>query len=108
MKKELTFRSGVAKAGQGTAIKPKEFAVKKGEGKVKNASLGVIERVTFEGTNIRYDVRLKNQDPIVVVKPSTTEERVNMGEKITVSSPPEKAYALMYPEAGLKGEMSVE
>jgi iron(III) transport system ATP-binding protein len=90
------------------AIRPEAFTVKKGENKGKNALLGVIERVTFEGTNIRYDVRLENQDSVVIIKPSMTEEWFNMGEKITVSFPPEKAYAFMYPEAGLKEEISVE
>lgn len=70
--------------------------------------LGAIERVTFEGTNIRYSVRLENQDSITIVKPSITEEWFHMGEKIAVSFPPEKAHVFMYPETGLKEEISVE
>jgi ABC-type Fe3+/spermidine/putrescine transport system ATPase subunit len=90
------------------AIRPEAFIVKRGKSEERNAIPGTIERITFEGTNIRYDVRLENQDAIVIVKPSMTEEWFNMGEKITVNIPPEKAHVFMYPEAGLKEEISVE
>jgi hypothetical protein len=43
--------------------------------------LGVIERMAFEGTNIRYEVRLENQDLVVVVTPSLACEWFNIGRK---------------------------
>jgi ABC-type Fe3+/spermidine/putrescine transport system ATPase subunit len=74
----------------------------------ENSIPGVIERVTFEGTNIRYEVRLENQDLIVVVMPSLTCEWFNIGEKVTVSFQPENAHLFAYPEVGLREEMAVE
>jgi len=90
------------------AVRPETFVVEKGVREDKNAMLGTIERVTFEGTNIRYDVRLENQDSVVIVKPSMTGEWFNIGEKVTTSFPPEKAHVFMYPDVGLKEEIAVE
>jgi iron(III) transport system ATP-binding protein len=90
------------------AIRPEAFTVEKGMKKDKNSIAGVIERLTFEGTNVRYEIRLENQDSIVVVKPSLIEEWFNTGEKVTVSFPPEKAHVFAYPEAGLREEIAVE
>ena len=90
------------------AVRPEAFTVEKGAKRGKNSVLGVIERVTFEGTNMRYEVRLENEDLIVIVKPSLTEEWLNVGERITVSFPPEKAHVFAYPEVGLREELEVE
>lgn len=90
------------------AIRPETFIIERGMKKSKNSVLGIVERVTFEGTNIRYEVRLENQDLVVIVKPSLIGEWFNTGEKVTVSFPPEKAHVFAYPEAGLKEEISVE
>jgi iron(III) transport system ATP-binding protein len=90
------------------AIRPETFVIERGVKKSKTSILGVVEKVTFEGTNIRYDVRLENQDLVVIVKPSLTEKWFNMGENVTVSFPPEKAHVFTYPEAGLKEEIAVE
>jgi len=90
------------------AIRPEAFVIERGVKKRKNPVLGVVERVTFEGTNIRYEVRLENQDLAVVVKPSLVGEWFNTGEKVTLSFPPEKAHVFAYPEAGLREEMAVE
>ena len=90
------------------AIRPETFFVERGIKKDKNSVLGMIEKVTFEGTNVRYEVRLENQDLVLIVKPSLTEEWFNMGEKVTVSFPPEKAHVFAYPKVGLKEETSVE
>jgi ABC-type Fe3+/spermidine/putrescine transport system ATPase subunit len=90
------------------AIRPETLVVERGIKKSENSVLGVIERVTFEGTNIRYEVRLENQDLVVVVKPSLIGEWFNIGEKVTVSFPPEKAHVFTYPEVGLREEIAVE
>ena len=90
------------------AIRPETFTIKKGRGKGENSILGVIERVAFEGTNIRYEVRLENQDLVVVVTPSLTCEWFNIGENVTVSFQPENAHLFVYPEVGLREEMAVE
>jgi iron(III) transport system ATP-binding protein len=90
------------------AVRPEIFTIKKGKAMGENSIPGVIERVTFEGTNIRYEVRLENQDLIVVVMPSLTCEWFNIGEKVTVSFQPENAHLFAYPEVGLREEMAVE
>lgn len=90
------------------AVRPETFAIGKGTKKAKNSITGTIERVTFEGTDIRYEARLENQDLIVIVKPSVIGEWFKLDEKVTVSFPPEKAHLFPYPEAGLKEEVAVE
>jgi len=88
------------------AIRPETLIIEKGS--KKNQLLGTVERVTFEGTNIRYEIRLENQDLIVVVKPSMTGEWFRVGEKASVEFPREKTHIFKYPDGGLKEEISVE
>ena len=90
------------------AIRPGTFIVKKGIKKEKNTILGTIEKVTFEGTNMRYEIRLENQGLIVIVRPSMIGEWFNKGEKVTLKFLPEKAHVFAYPEAGLREEIVVE
>jgi ABC-type Fe3+/spermidine/putrescine transport system ATPase subunit len=90
------------------AVRPETFVIEKGSRKDKNSMTGTVERVTFEGTSIRYEIRLENQDLIVIVKPSVIGEWFKLEEKVTVSFPPEKAHLFSYPEAGLKEEVAVE
>jgi ABC-type Fe3+/spermidine/putrescine transport system ATPase subunit len=88
------------------AIRPETLIIEKGSG--KNQLPGTVERVTFEGTNIRYAIRLENQDLIVVVKPSMTGEWFRVGEKVSVEFPREKTHIFKYPDGGLKEEIAVE
>jgi ABC-type Fe3+/spermidine/putrescine transport system ATPase subunit len=90
------------------AIRPEAFLVEKGTEESNNTIAGTVERVTFEGTNIRYEIRLKNQDLIVIVKPSMTGEWLRVEDKVTVSFPSGKAHVFQYPATGLKEEMAVE
>lgn len=90
------------------AIRPEVFEVERSPRKSKNTLTGTIERVTFEGTTIRYEIRLANQDMIFIIKPSMAEEWFKLGETVTVSFSPEKAHIFKYPESGLKGEIAVE
>ena len=90
------------------AIRPETFLVKKGITSEKNSIAGRVERVTFEGTNIRYEIRLKNQDMIVIVRPSMTGEWLHVEDEVTVSFPPEKAHVFEYPAQGLREEIAVE
>jgi ABC-type Fe3+/spermidine/putrescine transport system ATPase subunit len=89
------------------AIRPEAFVVENGM-KGKNSISGVVERVTFEGTNVRYEIVLENQDMIVIVKPSMIGEWFKIDEKVNVSFPSERAHMFPYPEAGLKEELAVE
>jgi len=90
------------------AIRPETFNVQKGTEENHNSIVGTVERVTFEGTNIRYEIRLKNQDLVVVVKPSMTGEWLCVEDKVTVSFPSEKVHVFEYPRTGLKEEVAVE
>jgi ABC-type Fe3+/spermidine/putrescine transport system ATPase subunit len=99
-----------AKSGERVvlAIRPEIFTIEKGIKKDRNTIPGTVERITFEGTTVRYEVRLVNQDLIVIVKPSMIGKWFNIAEQVTVSFPPDKAHVFTYPEVGLKEEMAVE
>jgi len=90
------------------AIRPETFTIEKGAKQGENTVPGSVERVVFEGTNIRYEVRLENQDLILIVKPSLIGEWFNIGEKVTASFQRENAHVFPYPETGLKEEIAVE
>ena len=90
------------------AVRPETFIIEKGIKKGGNSIAGLVERVTFEGTNIRYEIRLENQDLVVVVRPSMIGEWFNTHEQVTVSFPAEKAHIFAYPDKGLKEEIAVE
>jgi ABC-type Fe3+/spermidine/putrescine transport system ATPase subunit len=90
------------------AIRPETFTFESGVHAGIDALSGTIERITFEGTSIRYAVRIDNQDLIVVVKPSMIGEWLSMSQKVTLGFVPEKAHIFVYPQAGLKEETSVE
>ena len=89
------------------AIRPETVSfigARKGE----NCLSGVIERFRFEGTNIRYEIRLENDDEIVVVRPSMIEEWLKTGQKVFVHFPMDKIYVFPYPSRGLREELAVE
>jgi iron(III) transport system ATP-binding protein len=88
------------------AMRPEALALAKGTEKADNSMIGNIERVTFEGTTIRYEIRLENEDLIVIVKPSMTGEWLKTNEKVTIGFPHEKIHAFAYPEEGLKEEIT--
>jgi ABC-type Fe3+/spermidine/putrescine transport system ATPase subunit len=90
------------------AVRPEALTVQKGIMKSRNTVPGAVERVTFEGTTVRYEIRLENQDLAIIVMPSLSEEWFSAGEKVSVSFPPEKAHLFAYPEKGLKEELAVE
>ena len=90
------------------AIRPEAFVIQKGKNKPKNSISGTVERVTFEGTNIRYEIVMENEDRIVIVKPSMFEEWSKLNEKVSVSFPSEKTHVFQYPDTGLKEELAVE
>lgn len=90
------------------AIRPEALELKKGHKKVENAMHGRIERLRFEGTNIRYEVRLENEDLVVVTRPTLAGEWFNVDEKVTVNFSPEKSFVFMYPSKGLREELMAE
>ncbi|MFP3984614.1 MAG: ABC transporter ATP-binding protein [Candidatus Bathyarchaeia archaeon] len=90
------------------AIRPEALEITKGKKKIPNKLNGTVEKVYFEGTNIRYEIRLTNDDTIIAVKPSLGEEWLKEGEKITIGFSPEKSHTFLYPEKGLMTELELE
>ena len=89
------------------AIRPETCEMKRGHVTSENGLLGKIEKVTFEGTIVRYEIRLENGDRLVINRPSLAEKWVELGEEVTINYPLEKAHLFPYPEAGLTEEISV-
>jgi ABC-type Fe3+/spermidine/putrescine transport system ATPase subunit len=90
------------------AVRPEILTVKRGEEKGANSIFGHVEGFRFEGTNVRYEIRLENEDLVVVVRPALMAEWLDVGEKVTVSFPIEKSFVFAYPERGLKRELTLE
>jgi ABC-type Fe3+/spermidine/putrescine transport system ATPase subunit len=90
------------------AIRPEVVSITKGEKSGVNSLLGNIEGFRFEGNNVRYEIRLQNEDIIVVVRPALMAEWLSVGEKITVAFPVEKSFVFSYPERGLRTELALE
>ena len=115
---QIELRGGLSASGSDTSVKegervvlavrPETLTIEKGQKKKAASLLGVVEKVRYEGTNIRYEVRLLNEDIVVVVRPSLMEEWFNEGDKVTVSYPSEKSYVFPYPSLGLREELAVE
>ncbi len=89
------------------SVRPETLTVKKGIHKGNNLAQGKVERITFEGPNIRYEIRLINDALIVVIKSSMSGDWLGIGEEVTVSFPVEHTHLFPYPERGLKEEISV-
>jgi ABC-type Fe3+/spermidine/putrescine transport system ATPase subunit len=89
-------------------VRPETLSIEKGHKKGLNCLPGRIERFRFEGTDVRYEVRLKNEDTIMIIRPALMGEWFNEGEKVTVSFPQEKSYVFTYPSIGLRSELALE
>jgi len=90
------------------AVRPEVFTIEKGHRVRTNSMHGHVERFRFEGTNIRYEIRLENEDLVVVVRPALTGEWFNQGEEVTVGFPPNKSFVFKYPSKGLREELALE
>jgi len=90
------------------AIRPEAFEITKKREKLINELAGVVERVRFEGTDIRYEIRLANDDVIVVVRSSLGAEWLKEDDMLMVGFLPEKSHTFLYPPQGLTTELEVE
>lgn len=90
------------------AVRPETLSIEKGHKKGLNCLTGHIERFRFEGTDVRYEVRLKNEDVVVIVRPALMGEWFTEGEKVTVCFSPDKSYVFTYPSVGLRSELALE
>jgi ABC-type Fe3+/spermidine/putrescine transport system ATPase subunit len=89
------------------AVRPEIFTIERGLSEEENSLEGEVEKITFEGTFVRYVVKLKSQDSVVVVRPSLAEAWFDVGAKVTLCFAPEKTHVFVYPEVGLMEEISV-
>lgn len=89
------------------AIRPETCEMKRGSLSVENGLLGKVEKATFEGTIVRYEIRLDNGDRFVINRPSLTEQWITVGEEVTITYSLEKSHLFVYPENGLIEEISV-
>jgi ABC-type Fe3+/spermidine/putrescine transport system ATPase subunit len=64
------------------AVRPEVLTVETGTENKRNTLVGKVEKITFEGTFIRYVVRLSSQDTVVLIRPSLTEKWIDVGKKI--------------------------
>ncbi len=90
------------------AIRPEAFEMAKGRKKLLNGLGGVIEKVRFEGTDIRYEIRLANDEHVIVVRPSLGAEWFKEADEVTVGFSPEKSHMFLYPPKGLIAELELE
>ncbi|HII86303.1 TPA: ABC transporter ATP-binding protein [Candidatus Bathyarchaeota archaeon] len=89
------------------AARPEIFAIERGDTERENSLRGEVDKVTFEGTFVRYVIRLQSHDTVVVIRPSLAEKWFEVGTKVTVSFAPEKTHVFTYPELGLMDAISV-
>jgi ABC-type Fe3+/spermidine/putrescine transport system ATPase subunit len=88
-------------------VRPEVLVVEREEKKGENLLKGVVSKITFEGTFMRYVIRLESEDSVVVTRPSLTEKWFEVRESITLSFEPEMAHVFPYPPSGLAEEISV-
>ena len=89
------------------AIRPEIFTIERGTTQKENALPGKVEKITFEGTFVRYVIKLENQDNVVVIKPSMAETWHEVGTTVTLSFETEKTHVFPYPPTGMAEETSV-
>ncbi|MCW3999374.1 MAG: ABC transporter ATP-binding protein [Candidatus Bathyarchaeota archaeon] len=89
------------------AIRPETCEMHRGHNAVANALFGKVDKTTFEGTVVRYEIRLDNGDRFVINRPSLTEDWVSIGEEVTITYPLDKAHLFPYPANGLSDEVAV-
>lgn len=88
-------------------VRPEVLTMETGMTEKENRLDGRVEKVTFEGTFMRYVVRLTNQDTLIAIRPSLTEKWTEVGEDVSLSFRPENTHVFPYPEAGVTEEISV-
>ena len=88
------------------SIRPETLILEEGLEEGTNVVLGTVGRITFEGPNMRYEIKLANDELIVVIKSSLSGDWLNMGQKVKVFFPVENTHVFPYPKNGLKEETS--
>jgi ABC-type Fe3+/spermidine/putrescine transport system ATPase subunit len=89
------------------SMRPETLIVERGLQDGANVLTGTVERITFEGSSVRYEIRLPNEAVLIAVKPTLSDSMFKVGEVVKVFLPVEYTRVFAYPEAGLKEELSV-
>ncbi len=89
------------------SMRPETLIVEPGLQDGQNVLSGIVERITFEGSSVRYEIRLANDEMVIAVKPTLSGELFKTGEKVKVFMPVEYTHVFPYPDTGLKEEISV-
>jgi ABC-type Fe3+/spermidine/putrescine transport system ATPase subunit len=89
------------------SMRPETLIIEPGLQDGQNVVSGVVERITFEGSTVRYEIRLTNEEIVVAIKPTLSGEWLKTGQKVKVFLPVEYTHVFPYPEVGLKEELSV-
>lgn len=90
------------------AIRPETLILAR-ESKIGSNTLrGIVEKLTFEGPNVRYEIKLENDESIIAVTSSLKGRWFKIGDKVTLTLKPEKIRLFKYPETGLREEISLE
>jgi ABC-type Fe3+/spermidine/putrescine transport system ATPase subunit len=90
------------------AVRPEAFVLAGERKKLVNELKGKVEKVRFEGTDIRYEIRLTNDDSIVVIRPSIGTKWLKEDDTVKVGFPLEKSNLFAYPPEGLRAELELE
>jgi ABC-type Fe3+/spermidine/putrescine transport system ATPase subunit len=83
------------------SMRPETLIVEKGLQDGQNVVSGTVERITFEGASIRYEIRLENEEMLVAVKNALSGDWLNSGERVKVFLPVEYTHVFPYPDTGL-------
>jgi ABC-type Fe3+/spermidine/putrescine transport system ATPase subunit len=89
-------------------VRPEVLSLRKGKKTGINAIEGTIKGFRFEGNNVRYEITLKNDDVVLIIRPALMGKWLNVGEEVTVAFPEEKSFVFSYPERGLRTELALE
>lgn len=114
---EIELRGGVKVKAVGKNVKPDDRVVLVVRPEVMNVETiaenkenilnGKVEKISFEGTFVRYVIKLTSQDTVVVIRSSLKEEWIDIGKNVVLSFPTDKTHVFPYPEAGLTEEIAV-
>lgn len=89
------------------SMRPETLIVEPGLQDGQNVLSGRVERLTFEGSTVRYEIRLPNDEIVVAVKPTLSGEMLKLGDTLKVFVPVEYTRVFHYPGVSLKDELSV-
>ena len=89
------------------AVRPELFTVERGDIDQDNSMKGEIEKITFEGTFVRYVVKLLSHDTVVAIRPSLAEKWYEVGARVTLGFAAEKTHVFQRPDSGLMDEIAV-